>query len=126
MWILVAMVAVAAIVIVVAGRFQRGTEAERGPTGRPIDGIDDGGLRVGDDTIRWSEVYRVVAVTRSGVGRSWFGFEIATERGPVVAHGPTGMAERFLASAHHLPGFGHPTVAETLAGRNGTAVCFER
>ena len=129
MWIVIAVVVIAVVLILVAA-----------PSGGvdhavTVEAVDDDGLhlaRVDGQTdgrveaIGWASIFEVAVMTRPRLGGTWYGFEVATETsGRVVVDGD-GPAEAFIAHSHHPPGLDHTTLADALTRRRGRAVCYRR
>lgn len=124
MWLLIAIVVVAVILIFIVGR-------ERGErNGTEVVGVEERGLltaEVGSAIIEWPSVFEVVVVTRRELGGGSYGFEVMTETdGLVSISGQGRLGEAFLAHSHLLPGFDHSTLVGVLNSRRGRAVCFRR
>lgn len=126
MWIFLAVVVVAVVLVMVAGRrTTSGTE----PTVTVI-GIDaDGLVLAGDPTfvIPWDDVWEIAVITRRAVRGTWFGFELRADgHGLLSIDGGNGLGQRFLTETHRYAGFDHTGVSDALANRRPRLVCFTR
>ena len=123
-WLLIAIVVVAVILIFIVGR-ERG-----GRAGTEVVAVEERGLLTGEVSsaiIEWPSVFEVVVITRRELGGVWYGFEVMTEtEGLVSVPGEGSLGEAFLAHSHQLPGFDHATVVGVLNRSRGRAVCFRR
>ena len=120
-WLVVGVVVVAGVLMALARRSPSPDDLQA------VSAVSDQGLQAGDRLVSWASVYRVEILTRKGLTRTWYGFEIRSEEAAGLAvDGDGALGEQFLAHTYHLGGFDHATVTRALTERLPRAVCFNR
>lgn len=150
-WIVVAIVVVAVVWLILAGRDGRQAvgasvvgvsdlglhlaDADSASGGFPEDDLADDpvagsngqALDRGANVVPWDSVFEIVVITRRELRTTWFGFEIRTEgHGLVKLDGSRGPGQEFLAECHRFAGFNHDELGAALTRRRSQVICYSR
>ncbi len=125
MWIIAAIVVIAVVLIMVAGRKETSVSAPA------VAAISADGLLLEcgaePQLVPWSSIFEITVTTRRELRRTWFGFEILAEgHGLLLLDGSEGPGVDFLAESYRFQGFDHRRLGRALARRGSRVVCYSR